>query len=165
MRRLFFTIITAIIIAASSFAYAQQEQKKTSQLSNINLSFIIGADAAMLKSIHPGYYTLTLYNVSPYITYYTLRPNRVQGVVPLENFVKAWKIGTNSFEDNNPNGVIIPAMIDGIINKSETFYPISLLSPKLDKTKRNIQFTVRPLGSGGFLYKHMTYKHVVLIVN
>ncbi len=180
MRKLLTTTTLIIGLAFLSVTYADKpanNKKKTaptktaapSALTNLSLSFIQTARAAILRAIpnEPENYILTLYDVNPYTTYFSRRPNRVSGIATSEDFVKAWKVGENNFEIDNPNGLIIPCEIDGATNKSETFYIVRLASPVYKTNKKgliNIQYAVKSIGSRNIIYKHIRFDYVTLII-
>ena len=102
MRKLLISAIVLIAIMLSTYSYAQttaqQSTTKTTTTQNqtitnqqptstgINLLFVLTAKTAILKANRSGLYTLTFIGVNPYLTYYTNRPNRTQGLAAIENF-------------------------------------------------------------------------------
>ena len=154
-----------VILFSFSIAYAQKQ--KSQELTDINLSFVQTAKSGTLKAISdkPGYYTLTLEDVGPYISYLSERPNRIKGIVPTEKFIQTWGVGNNSFAANNPNGVIIPALVDGVTNKSTVFYTITLSSPQFNQKQFTVRYIVKLILSQQFFYKHIHFDHVILLIN
>jgi hypothetical protein len=150
----------------------EDQTKKTqdqtqSEFSNVNLMFIQTAKTAALTTIQnkTGYYTLTLTGVNPYVTYFSERPNRLQGVASLENFVKAWDVGTNSLKDNNPNGVITAVKINGLTNSNEKTFLITLSSPNYNLQKSELSYTVKAMDTSGFLFKDIRLEDVILVLD
>ena len=70
----------------------QPATSTTANTSGLNLGFVVTGSTAQLKSLagKSGYYTITLSDVSPYITYFSERPNRKEGVAAMQNFISAW---------------------------------------------------------------------------
>ncbi|MBN1684906.1 MAG: hypothetical protein JW855_05715 [Gammaproteobacteria bacterium] len=167
-----FIIITAVFLTSACGQSAPQKEKSdqattnAEQFSQVNLIFLQSATAGELResTLHEGYYQLTLYNVAPYITYFTQRPNRNSGIVPLQNFVKAWNVGPNSFQDNNPNAVIVAGQINDTINKNTPPLLAALSNPQYDMNKNVLQFLVKPLSTQKLLYKEITYQYVTIII-
>lgn len=134
---------------------------------NNEVSFIQVANTASLVAI-PGQsnqYMLTLFNVSPYITYYIKRPSRVSGLATLANFIKAWSVGNNSFAQDNPNAVIYAGQINGQTNQSETAYVVQLGNPSYNQQKNQISYMVTPLGRQGFILQSINLNNVALVIN
>lgn len=134
---------------------------------SLRLFFIQTAQTA---SIQPdpnksGYYTLTLTGINPYITYFSDRPNRIKGIAPTDNFVKAWSVGGNSYAQNNPNAVITAAKIDQTINQNSNNYVVSLSSPVYDQRNLQIRYTMKPLPAENFFFKQLTFDYVVLFID
>ena len=171
MRRniVFVSLIASFLIsfqiASADDATLQSQQPDQSNSNSLNLTFIQSADSAVLKALpkKPGYYTLTLYKTSPYITYLSPRPKKITGLAPFENFVKAWGVGNNNFETSNPNAVLCSAEIDGLINQNQKTYLMSLSSPAYSKTRSIARYVVVPLSREGFILKQINFKHINLI--
>ena len=135
--------------------------------SNVNLTFIQNAKIGNLvkSSDKPGYYTLTLIDVNPYTIYFSERPNHFGGLVPTQNFVQAWTVGSNSFEVDNPNGAIVAAKIDGVINKNSSIDIVTLSNPKYNVEKGEMSYLVKPLFPKNFSYNQIQFEYVTLYID
>lgn len=159
-------IAAPIVTAPTSTTNANTPNNADSQLTHISLLFVQTAQSAKLYPIagKANYYNLTLYNVNPYITYFTNRPNRVTGVVPLSNFLKAWNVGTNSFAEDNPNAVLTAATINGNINNNLVPVVIQLSSPQYSPAQSTLSFIITPIGSTQFVLPQLDYTYLTLVI-
>ena len=175
MHKLFINTFLVVILSYFPLAYSQtslpkenveQPPVETEPFSQINLIFFQNATSALLEesNVHSGYYLLTLYNVSPYMTYFAQRPNRNKGVVPLQNFVKAWSVGPNNFKDNNPNAIILAEQINDAVNRNNPPLIVTLSDPQYNSDKNTLQFLAKPLSSEKLLYKESTYQYVTILI-
>jgi len=172
MHKLLHSIIITlcVILLAPTSVIAQSNQNAAADTTNsfaqINLLFIQTASHAVLKEMpnRPGYYQLILEDINPYVTYFSQRPKRLGGIVPVENFVKAWNIGPNNFADNNPNGVLVPCTIDGALNTGEEVNLVTLSHPNYYPTKNILVYLVKPILTQRFVFKEIKYEHVTLLI-
>ncbi len=131
------------------------------------VSFIQTATHAKLESI-PGQsnmYTLTLYDISPYITYYLNRPNRATGLATVKNYVAAWGSGADNMIQDNPNAVIYAGQINGQPNQALTSYVVQISNPNFTPSSNQISYVVSALGKQGFVLNKFDLDYVVLIIN
>ena len=142
-----------------------QKEEKEAEL-DVNLMFVQTAKAAILKKLGSrGYYTLTLYGVNPYSTFYSERPKRISGITAIGDFVKAWNVGENNFHMNNPNALLTSALIDGVANKSSTFYLIKCSTPKYSVQKSILSYVVKPLPKHELMFEHIKLDYVTLMLD
>ena len=168
MRKLAVTIFSCIIWASWQSVYAEvNAQPPQAETTTLSLLFVQSAESAILKALpkKPGYYTLTLYNVPPYITYFSERPTRVTNVASVQNFIKAWDVGKNNFKTNNPNAVLCAAEINAMPNQNQKFYLMTLSSPIYSQNRSILRYVVTPLSKDGFLFKQINFKYVNLIID
>src|SRR3990167_6104223 len=65
-------------------------------------------------------FSLTLRGVSPYVSYFSNRPKRVTGVLPVKTFLMAWQQpGKGSFGTMPPNASIAGVTIRNILSIKE----------------------------------------------
>lgn len=185
MRKLFIFITALIATMLSTYSYAQaaneqatalqpatntattEKQTTTNQQqtsTGINLLFVLTAKTAVLKANKSGSYTLTFIDVNPYLTYYTNRPNRTQGLAAIENFMKAWSVEPNSFQNNPPNAVITAVKINNLENINQQFYIFTLTSPKYNQQQNAMQFIVKPL-SQKIYFKDIRFDNVMMVMD
>lgn|SRR3990167_9185792 len=131
------------------------------------VSFIQTATHAKLESIpgQPNTYTLTLYDISPYITYYLSRPNRATGLATVKNYVAAWGSGADNMIQDNPNAVIYAGQINGQANQALTAYVVQISNPNFTASSSQISYVVSALGKQGFILDKFDLDYVVLIIN
>jgi len=131
----------------------------------VEVSFIATAsDGMLLKINNQGYYSLSLYNVKPYISMITERPHRDQKLVPLQEFIKLWSYGKDSLASNPPNSYLMSIYINGQLNKSSKVYVLTLSQPKYDTKRNTLNFTAKLLHTPSYLLKQVKFGHVTLTI-
>ena len=120
--------------------------------SDSNYLFIQNAKSAeLIPTAKPGTYQLKLLNIEPYISYFSDRPNRITGLMPITKFLNNWKLNNpNSFSHDAPN-----AGFEGVKMHSWSFGKdikliISLNKPVYDSTEKTLTYTVHSLPNNNF---------------
>jgi hypothetical protein len=134
---------------------------------DVSLLFLQSAAIGNIDPIanQPGFYTLTLHNISPYTSYFSERPHRIHGLVPTERFVKAWGVGDNNFATNNPNCLMTATKIDGAVNIGNQTVLVSLSNPIYDSKAGALRYIARPLYAQNFLLKGSRLEYVTLVID
>lgn len=110
-------------------------------------------------------FTITLQDVSPYVAYFSDRPERKAGTVPLQEFLKLWeRQGAQSFQNDPPNANFNAMEIgtsnsDGIKN-----FLIELTNPQYDSQANTLRYTAIPL-PGTEIPKPNTLNYVTLFID
>lgn len=136
-------------------------QQQTSSV--INLSFVLTAKTAILKTNNDGTYRLTFIGINPFITYFTNRPKRNQGVAAMQNFMKAWNVGTNNFQVTPPNATLTAVKINNVENTNQQFYIFTLTSPKYNQEQNVMQFIAKPI-TQKILFKDVRFDNATLVI-
>lgn len=132
----------------------------------VDLTFNLSAQRAKLfKNSSSNSYRLLLTGVAPYITYITGRPGRVKGLASIENFIRAWGVGDNSFAKDNPNAILYAGVINAAGNNGNQSFVIQVDKPEYDKKRGIMQFEVEPLGSSQLILEQMDLQYVNLVIN
>lgn len=172
LRYCFFLLLTMIpfsLFSGGNTIQAPQTPPVSTEKA-VRLSFIQTADAALLKAIpnRSNQYALFLFNIDPYITFLSVRPNRITQLTPLENFIKAWSIDTGempSFEKQNPNAIIVATNINGQPNKNGKTYLVTLSEPRYDNKQNQMTYLVKSLQSDQILLSQVQLDDVTIIIN
>ena len=137
------------------------------QATGVHISFVQTVNNAKLlaNSGQANQYTLTLYGVNPYITYYFDRPSRSTGLATIKGFVAAWDVGSNSFAVNNPNAILYAGEVNGQNNLGQTAYVVQLSNPRYDLVQNQMTYSVTPLGKEGFILNELDLTDAVLVIN
>lgn len=95
-------------------------------------------------------YTVTLHDVSPYVTAFTDRPAKKAKLVPIEQLLKLWQIEEkDSFKKKPPN-----AAINGIVVGSTTQDPVNIMveltDSVYDKATKTLTYTIKPLNGNPY---------------
>jgi hypothetical protein len=175
-----YTIICSLIILGFTACHKPAEKKNDTvntsaqpaennakeKKGDVNPIFIQTAKSAVLKKLSThGYYTLMLYNVNPYSTYYVERPERESGIIPVGEFIKTWDTGKNSFQQNNPNAFLTAAFIDGVSNKDSKFYLLTCSTPQYDLKNNTLIYVVKPLPRHTLIFEYIKLDYVTLIID
>lgn len=166
MYRLLISILLAGLVTTSFAKAPTAAPAPATNTQPLHISFVQTASAGTLTAV-PGQsnqYTLTLNNVSPYISYYIDRPSRATGLAAIKNFVSAWNVGNNSFAQDNPNAVIYAGQINGQPNAG-TAYIVQISSPNYNAASNQMTYLVTPLGSQSFLLNQIILASVAVIIN
>lgn len=160
MRKMLFLLMTLLTL---SITFADTASNTNN---NINISFVISSPNGQLQKTNDGQYRLTLHGVTPYITYYTFRPQHETGTAMLTNFINTWSVGgDNSFANNNPNVVVFAGIINGSDNESNHFTVSRMANPNFDIGSSTFTCTLYPLPNQKFLLDDTTLQHIVLVIN
>lgn len=156
----------ALLVLLAVPCHAASEEPESSG-ENISLLFIQQADSGILNRApnKSGTYFLTLYGVSPYITYFSTRPHRIRGIIPAQNFFQSWNTGNNNFQQNNPNGVIVASQVNGEINKNTTTELVILSNPQYDPSRNILRYLVKPLVMSSFELQEIHFDYVTLFIS
>lgn len=96
-------------------------------------------------SAEKGSYLITLNNVDPYLSYFSDRPNRVTGLLPLDNFIKLWSHGSNKFDTNPPNVAIETTKIKLFFDKKKATILATLTQPAYNKKTHQLSYRLTTL--------------------
>ena len=152
-----------LLLSLISFAYAQTANTQTRP----HIAFVQTASTGQLVAVsgQSNEYTLTLYHVSPYITYYFHRPNRATGLALVKNFINTWTFGPDNFAQDNPNAVIYAGQINGQPNQANVSYVVQIANPAFSLMTDQMTYKVVPLGKNGFILNQIDLADIVVVIN
>ncbi|BCA94133.1 hypothetical protein TUM19329_04940 [Legionella antarctica] len=144
-KRLLINSVVLVFFLISCTAFASSKHRDVSVPPNY--MFLQNAKLGILKSTKKqGIYQLILTNVQPYVTYFSDRPNRITGLMSIDNFLKEWQSNvTSGFKKDAPN-----VGIEGIkLNAFSRSQPISVVmvlsNPIYDKKANTLTYTAHEL--------------------
>lgn len=170
MRKLIAGLILSFAMINVGFAQSTiptvAAAQPSSSLENISMNFVQTASSASLQPINnrPGNYALILQNTGPYLIYFTNRPNQFRGLIPVEQFIKAWSIGENNLATNPPNGILIAARLNNEPNNANTPLLLTAKSPVYNASKDEMGYVVTPLYSQTLFLQPLQLGRVTLIL-
>jgi len=129
-------------IARRSDQYRTSQQR--SQKKDEELLFIFHAKDGHLQSIGHGSYELTLYHVDKSITYFTDRPERKAGKMPLSQFLREWDMGKDPFKRDKPNAGLVTFSSSSGKNQFDDI-PVILSDPQYNQQNDRLTFQVKPI--------------------
>ena len=140
---LFFLILFIFSTNIFSFQAGENEIKKNylQMQSTLSYAFIQTAKIALIqpKLGHPDQYEIRLEKTSPFITYFSDRPNRVTGVMSLDQFLSAWNKGIDSFKVDPPN-----VTVSGENEKdSNLFFILEFTHPQFSKKSNQMTYDIK----------------------
>ncbi|MCF6766703.1 hypothetical protein L3V82_13095 [Thiotrichales bacterium 19S3-7] len=130
-----------------SFALETKDANSVKQ--KVSLLFVLPANKASIISDKTGK-LLVLKVPDKKIMFFSDRPNRIAGNMPLEKFVQGWNKGKDSFKMDPPNAVLVHA-------GSEKGITLELTSVRLSDSGNTLIFSVIGKGKltnakGAFLF-------------
>lgn len=141
---------TALALSTASFADtqattpAQPSKHKPAKTQKASLLFVLAAPQAKV-TVQGNQATLTLSPIQ-HAMYFTDRPMRKSGGIPIEKFVNnIWNHGgKDSLRADSPNGALVAAVDTETENyHNDTFLVLS--NPQYDKSTQTISFTAQSL--------------------
>lgn len=151
-------VIAALLFFCSVFAYANPSDTSTQK----NYLFLQTAKTGLLKPTQvPGIYQLALKDISPYVTYFTDRPNRMTGLLPMERFLEIWQSNAkNGFKADAPN-VAVEGIKLHAVSKDQTIGLVVVLSkPIYDRKTKTLTYTAQALN-----HEKITFNHNIKLEN
>jgi hypothetical protein len=154
---LYITSLLAIssMVNAANIAPAKPASTKSccsaSCKDNITVLFVQSSQTAMITPIKgkTGEYTLTLKKTDPFVSFFADRPNRVTGLIPMNQYLSEWKVaGQKGFKTNPPN-VALESMTQGDLHQAPTHLIGTLTLPKYDANTGDISYTFQLIGKDG----------------
>ena len=112
--------------------------------------------------------TVVLKNINPYVTYFTNRPNRKSGQIPIEKFLGLWKEkGKNNFKQDAPNADVHAVRMGAKTSDNKLLnFVLVLINPQYDKANNTLTYTVQPVeGSPTPLMKSTPFKQVTVFID
>ncbi len=123
------------------------------------------AEAAQIKrDAGKDTYTLVLKQVAPFVAYFSERPNRQAGSMPIEEFLALWEQrGHNSFGENPPNADLHATRVLAM-NEAVNF-AIELTRPTYNGKSQTLSYTVKPLKGSPLSQDTIDVQHVLLFID
>ena len=101
----------------------------------VAVSYVQNAGAAQLLPSAGNLYTLRLSNVTPYVLYFSDRPNRTLGQMKNGVFLQKWQQGKNSFSSDAPNAELNGLIVDKHHHTQFSSFVVELSAPHYDAKK------------------------------
>ena len=134
-----------------------------------NLEFIQTAPKAKLEMIpgKKGEYKITLYNPNPYVSFFSDRPKRMTGMMPIPGFLALWnnKNLANNFATIPPNGALESQSKIMIFKRHRLSLLASLSNPQYDAKNKTMTYTLSSLNSKDPGVKQLDLGFTVLFID
>ncbi len=134
-------VASLCLIGANASAKSAAEKAKKKP---VELLFVQTAEQATLSpnKAKPGTYTLLLKQPAAQVSYFSDRPYRISGTMPLKNFAADWSQGRNSFASVPPNAALRGGLHD---NTRGASYNFELKDPAYHVKDNSFTYTLLPL--------------------
>lgn len=167
-----FFLIFTFILGCMNFTAAQAEITNPAfiQINNLDQKitvaeslFIINSNIAVLSPQKKQNLLLTLRNVQPYVTKYTVGPDKKTRLALTEDIVQDWLQGKNNFARVNPNAALAGIPLSKTKNQSDYLFQLS--NPVYDAKRNTLTFNVKWLGTAPEPREAVTFTNVSLFVD
>lgn len=158
-------MLSLLILFYGSLAFATITKTNSNQPEFL---FVQTAGSAIVSAVpnKKNTYILILKNVNPYVTYFTERPNRIAGLMPLEEFLKYWQEGKNNFSKNIPNASLVAYHKKKFKGKQLVQHVIELTAPTYNANKKTVTYIIHDLGGDGNTLPMLArYSQIALFVD
>lgn len=146
MKKQLISFILFLGLFSGAALAANQNPKNTGQ--NATMLFIQSAPSAVLipNSPQTGTYELVLHDVHNTVSYFSERPNRISGTIPIARFVNFWKLqGPDGFNTQAPNADIMGTQIHSIFSAKNANFTFALSQPAYNAKNKSIAYAATPL--------------------
>lgn len=147
--------------SAQNTSLNQGNENKTQINTNINSKdesylFVQTAHSAKIQPhpSKPNTFVITLHAIAPSVTYFTDRPTRKAGLMPMQKLLELWEINNEDSFKKNPPNVDISAYLDNentSQHKNKNQDPINFVtileSPHYDAKNKSLSYEIKPVGS------------------
>ena len=123
----FFTSLTFATLSIGSHANVS-----LSGAPPVSVSYVQNATSATLIPGAGNLYTLRLKNVTPFVLYFSDRPNRAIGQMKNALFLQKWQQGQNSFKNDAPNAELNGLILDKHHHTQFSNFVVELAAPNYD---------------------------------
>jgi hypothetical protein len=163
------------VLLAMNCVHASAAQKAMQADAPLNPHYWFSNSASKAKFIADpntaNRFTIVLEGVTPYVSYFTERPARQGGSMPLAQFVKLWS-GTlkDNFREDPPNAAIsgVPVKEKTGTTQEETTFTAAfeLLDAQYDLASKTLSYSLKPLASSKtVLPTLMNLEHVTVFID
>lgn len=170
-----FLLSSPLTLAKAQGDSGSSQNTGTSNTANIPTKANSNEKYLFVQSVHqakieknkqdPSTYTITLHNVSPFVTCFSERPVRKAAQVPISQLLSLWEMkNADGFKMNPPNADI------NAVHETEDKAPINFLveltNPVYNKENQTLTYTAKPLvGNIVSMPDNATLHHVNLFID
>jgi len=160
------TFLCSLMMAQSGFASSGSKKEAKLESATPSYLFVQFAAEATIEASNTvaNGYQITLKHVSPYVTYFSERPERKTGSISIEKFLVLWNgQGSNSFRENAPNAALHAVQGGMAVGEQTINYAIEISNPHYDKATKTLTYTVKPLEGTALSIPEATQIHNVTL--
>ena len=134
------TLLSAfsIIVAVNSLHSIYAQENSTEHVPKFFA--IQHAQSGSITEINETAYSLELNDVSDKTILFSDRPNRIVSFVSTSGYISNWTSGTNNFEVDHPNAVVVVDLMEG----KQDITIIELFSPIYNSNNKTLKYDITP---------------------
>lgn len=121
--------------------------------------FVLSAQSGVIQKINNSY-SLTLQGIDPHVLWFTDRPVRKAGFLPVKAFIHNWSKG---FKNTPPNAGVIH--IDMVYNQHGKQQPLAVELSKPIFNGKLLTFTIKSLHGDKHIPNFQQLKHIKLFID
>lgn len=156
-------------IGSIGAANAAATKPQTTKKDRTSYLFVHTAEKAKIELVNKESktYKITLKQTSPFVTYFSERPQRIVKTMPMEQFIKLWeKKGNNSFKEDAPNADFNGIQVGFLTPDKPLNIVLQLSQPVYDNKKQTVVYTASPLdGSAATMPETGSFNSVILFID
>ena len=109
-------------------------------------------------------YSVILESVSPFVAFFSDRPDRTAGSMHIDEFLKLWEHkGKNSFWSNPPNADLHATQLQS--SSEAVNFPVELTNPVYNAKDKTLSYTAKPLKGANVPPSSAKVQHVLLFID
>lgn len=113
--------------------------------------------ATLSKDQNADTYKLQLNEASPYVKFFSNRPARITGMMPIDKFLTEWQ---QNFSQNTPN-----AGVYGIQDQKPISVMVELSNPTYNADQKTLTYTAKPLKNEKSLSTDIELKDAAIFID
>ena len=161
MKKLMILLVGIMLLPVTALANVQLSAQP-----QLRVMFIQTATSASVHALSKkkDTYTLTMTGVRPYITYFSDRPQRVTGLLPMGVFVQEWAKGKTLAKDAPNADLVGMVKLNGKHGMKQV--AVSLSNPVYRPESGEISYTIVPLnGKQKMISDKANIRHATLFID
>lgn len=160
MRHLILLSLLTSLYTLPTIGFAAEPPKTVVKAtSKVSFLFVLRAHSGTITPVKDGY-QLTLLQVDNTLLYFSNRPARKAGMIPIDHLMNLWNSGVDSFRINPPNAAILHSTLKSNKQGTTPAVAIELSHPLFENNQ--LTFHLKPIH--GLLVPGQ-YQNIVLFID
>jgi len=166
--KLILGILLSSTVALTAMAVTKPKPHHSTQTKNIDVLFVQTASNAQLQplNVQKRTFKLTMKSPNPYVSFFSERPERVTGIMPIQNYLNNWTDnGSNSFKKSPPN-VALEALSNTTQSGDKHLHLMGTISnPQYDSQNKTLTYQFKLLSPIKPALKNQELAYTVLFID